>query len=264
MANVTAGYQWTSGEIVTPNKLNSAATPTVAVADNEVTTAKIIDGAVTNPKLASGIDASKITTGTLPIARISDGGVTSEKLAVGVATPAGAVMAFAMTAAPSGWLALDGSTIGSAASGSTYAAASYSALFSVLWNNWTNSDLPILSSSGTTTTRGANASSDFTANKRLPLPDLRGYFVRGWGVAGSNGANGDGTVSGNFGTKQSDQLKSHTHAITAGRYFGAGSSGNTGWSADNGFVSNGTITSSASGGTETRPANIAMLYCIKF
>jgi len=80
MANVTAGYVWASGETVTPTKLNSAAAPTVVVADNEVTTAKILDGNVTNAKLASGIDASKLTTGTLPIARIADAAVTGAKL----------------------------------------------------------------------------------------------------------------------------------------------------------------------------------------
>jgi hypothetical protein len=80
MATVTQGYTWTSGETVTPTKLNSTAAPTVVVADNEVTTAKILDANVTDAKLASGIDASKITTGTLPIARIADAAVTPTKL----------------------------------------------------------------------------------------------------------------------------------------------------------------------------------------
>jgi hypothetical protein len=80
MANVSAGYNWVSGETVTPAKLNSAAAPTVVVADNEVTTAKILDANVTNAKLATGIDASKLTTGTLPIARIADGAITASKL----------------------------------------------------------------------------------------------------------------------------------------------------------------------------------------
>jgi hypothetical protein len=56
MATVTASYNWVSGETVTPAKLNSAAAPTVVVADNEVTTAKILDATstttgVTNTKL---------------------------------------------------------------------------------------------------------------------------------------------------------------------------------------------------------------------
>jgi hypothetical protein len=70
MATVTAGYNWVSGETVTPAKLNSAAAPTVVLADGEVT----------NAKLATGIDASKITTGTLPIARIADGAIAASKL----------------------------------------------------------------------------------------------------------------------------------------------------------------------------------------
>jgi hypothetical protein len=85
---VTPGYSWSSGEIVTPAKMNLAAAPTVTVTDtipnNSVTTVKILDGAVTNAKLATGLDASKLTTGTLPIARIADSAVTGSKLADGM------------------------------------------------------------------------------------------------------------------------------------------------------------------------------------
>jgi hypothetical protein len=80
MATVTASKTWVSGETVTPEGLNLTAAPTVVVADNEVTTAKILDANVTNAKLASGIDASKLTTGTLPIARIANAAVTPVKL----------------------------------------------------------------------------------------------------------------------------------------------------------------------------------------
>jgi hypothetical protein len=41
MATVTAGYTWTSGETVTPAKMNDAALPTVVVADDEVTNDKL-------------------------------------------------------------------------------------------------------------------------------------------------------------------------------------------------------------------------------
>lgn len=84
MATVTASKTWVSGETVTPAGLNLTAAPTVVVADNEVTTAKILDANVTNAKLATGIDAAKITTGTLPIARIADDAVTNAKLATGI------------------------------------------------------------------------------------------------------------------------------------------------------------------------------------
>ena len=48
--------------------------------DLAVTTAKIAATAVTNAKLGSDIDASKITAGTLPIARIASSAVTNVKL----------------------------------------------------------------------------------------------------------------------------------------------------------------------------------------
>ena len=51
------------------------------IAANRVTTNTIVDGAVTNAKVASGLDASKLTTGTLPIARIADEAITNAKLA---------------------------------------------------------------------------------------------------------------------------------------------------------------------------------------
>jgi hypothetical protein len=60
MATVTPGIVWTSGETVTPAKLNSAASPTVAVADGEITTAKIADGAVVNDKLSLAANAGEI------------------------------------------------------------------------------------------------------------------------------------------------------------------------------------------------------------
>jgi hypothetical protein len=73
MATVTAGYTWTSGETVTPAKLNSAAAPTVVVADDEITTAKILDANVTAAKLAS----SAVET-----AKIADDAVTNAKLSL--------------------------------------------------------------------------------------------------------------------------------------------------------------------------------------
>jgi microcystin-dependent protein len=237
---VTPIKTFVSGETVTPATLNQLAQSTVAltagsivaadIASNAVTTAKILDANVTNAKLASGIDASKLTTGTLPIARIADGGLTAAKLASGVATPAGAVMAFAMNSAPAGWLAANGSNVNR---------TTYAALFSAL---------------GTTYGAG-NGSTTFA------LPDLRGYFVRGVGVAGQNGANSDGTVSGTFGQKQADDLKSHTHTYSDA---GVSQTGLTGGPTP--FANTGTTsrTTDATGGTETRPKNIAMLYCIKF
>jgi hypothetical protein len=73
MATVTAGYNWVSGEMVTPAKLNSAAAPTVVVADGEVTDAKLAatlnlssktvtlpDDSVTNAKLSLAANDGEI------------------------------------------------------------------------------------------------------------------------------------------------------------------------------------------------------------
>jgi hypothetical protein len=71
MANVTPGIQFISGETVTPAKLNAAASPTVAVANNEITTATILDGAVTAPKLATGAVTGAAGGGKLAASAIS-------------------------------------------------------------------------------------------------------------------------------------------------------------------------------------------------
>jgi hypothetical protein len=97
MANiaVTKGYEWTSGETVTPTKLNSAATPVVAIsgivnADVDsnaaialsklatgalpsgitVASANLVDGTIVNADISAGADISmsKLATGALPSA----------------------------------------------------------------------------------------------------------------------------------------------------------------------------------------------------
>jgi len=94
-----------------------------------------------------------------------------------------------------------------------------------------------------------------TTNFRLP--DLRGEFIRGWD-------NGRGVDDGRvLGTRQSDEIASHTHNvnITLGttdttRVSGTadGGSGNSGYA----------TTAQATGGDETRPRNVALMYCIKY
>ena len=94
------------------------------------------------------------------------------------------------------------------------------------------------------------------------LPDLRGEFVRGWD-------NGRGVDSGRaIATAQSDALGPHDHYLLGGYatisdYFG-GSGNDYGVGVGSVDASHKTATSGASGiGSETRPRNIALLYCIK-
>ena len=93
MATVTASYNWVSGETVTPTKLNAAAAPTVVVADNEVTTAKILDANVTTAKIAdanvttakiadANVTAAKLASNAVETAKIADDAVTNDKLSL--------------------------------------------------------------------------------------------------------------------------------------------------------------------------------------
>ncbi len=99
---------------------------------------------------------------------------------------------------------------------------------------------------GTTYNIGGETSLQFR------VPDLRGEFIRGWDA-------GRGVDSGRvIGSAQTDALKAHAHtgavnAMTTGTAAGAGM-----W-----VGTTSTATTSSTGGTETRPRNVAMMYCIK-
>ncbi|AXX93490.1 hypothetical protein CPU12_10010 [Malaciobacter molluscorum LMG 25693] len=94
------------------------------------------------------------------------------------------------------------------------------------------------------------------------LPDLRGEFIRGF----DNGRGVD--KDRNIGNYQDEQLKNHTHTIRGNNSFLAR------YGKDGPFdaVSNYANASDAwyfpmdpsGGGTETRPRNVAMMYCIKY
>jgi len=225
---ITPIKTFVSGETVTPTKLNELSQSTVAL-----TAGTIVDADVS---ASAAIAASKLSTA-----------------AQQALLPAGAIMPFAMNSAPAGWLA---------ANGTEYAkTGTYAALFEAI-----------------STTYGETNGSGGAGTSHFRVPDLRGYFVRGVGVAGQNGTNSDGTASGTFGTKQADELKAHTHGVTdpghthgtdpyatnqAGSQIGYTSPLTSRFGDDTGSSTTG-ISIQSTGGTETRPKNIAMLYCIKF
>jgi microcystin-dependent protein len=84
------------------------------------------------------------------------------------------------------------------------------------------------------------------------LPDHRGYFLRGWD-------DGRGVDPGRaLGSAQTDDLKAHSHSGVAqtGHLFNSG----TTYTAYDLFTGQ----TGATGGTETRPKNMAVLICIKY
>ena len=309
---LTGDVTATTGAFNGSGNVSAAAT----IANNAVTTAKILDANVTTAKIADdAVITAKILNSNVTTAKIADGAVTQDKLNSNVIlVPPGAIMPFAKTSAPTGWLAANGQTIGSASSGATFANAIYEVLYAILWLDWGQALLPLQTSAGVVTPRGISAAADWAANRRLPLPDLRDNFIRGSG----------GTLAPTFGAFQDYQVHNHTHSGTTGvqsadhTHFVSGTTGTdypdhahgfndyyqansgqrinagtgAGWQDVGAFVANTTFGANArhqhsfsattsgmsashthtittgnpsvSAGSETRPRNIALLYCIKF
>jgi microcystin-dependent protein len=206
--------------------------------DRTATTGRVgVVALATNAQTQTGTDTTRAVT---PASLAS---------AASLFVPPGAVMPFASAATPSGWLAANGAAV---------SRTLYPALFAAIGTLYGVGD-------GSTT---------------FALPDLRGYFVRG------QGTNADGTASGAFGTKQGDDFKSHSHTGSTsingshshsysapnsyqqdttnspanGKRATSNANPNTGAAGDHSH----TLTINPTGGTETRPKNIALLYCIKF
>lgn len=177
--------------------------------------------------------------------------LTEAKFGSGVASPAGTIIAFTGTSAPSGWLICDGSAV---------SRATYAGLFAVLSTSWGQGD---------------NATT-------FNIPDMRGVFLRGRANGSTNdsdratrtalatgGATGD-----NVGSYQADAIAQHLH--TAGyQSWDASGSPNTSGATEEGRVLFGTgsteqtnifstaVTNGATTSTETRPNNVYFNYIVK-
>lgn len=94
---------------------------------------------------------------------------------------------------PPGWIAGIGQTIGNTGSGATLMGADVLALFTLWWTDYSNAQLPILTSAGGASTRGASAAADWSAGKRLTVFDTRDRVARTSGAIQANGTKLEGT-----------------------------------------------------------------------
>lgn len=159
------------------------------------------------------------------------------------AVPAGIIAQWSKNVAPSGWLECSGAAV---------SRTTYARLFAEIGTTW----------------GPGNGSTTFN------LPDFRGEFVRGWD-------NGRGVDSGRvFASSQGGAIQSHTHTGTtdsAGGHTTTIPKGSTGGGdgVQNGPTTGGNLnanptpahshpfTTNATGGTETRPRNVAAMFIIK-
>lgn len=170
--------------------------------------------------------------------------------------PIGASLDYFLSTLPTGYLWADGTSIGDGSSGGTQRANSDTrTLFEGLWTATANTELVIQDSSGTPTTRGASATADFDAHKRMPLPDLRGRVTAGKDNLGGTSANvitdteADAladTLGAATHTLTTTEMPAHTHGLTMRNSNGAGSMVQE--SADSGGSGAQTTSSSGSGG----------------
>ena len=275
------------------------------MADNSVGTNEIINGNITGEKLASlAITAAQIAANAIINSKIADDAVTSAKIAdnsiltallaneaveptkikqTAVAgsgfNPTGAVIWYAGSSAPTGYLKANGDAIPNGSGTVQGVAADYSALHSIVGDN---------------------------------LPDLRGEFIRGFD-------DGKGTDSGRaIRSTQEDVAETHNHAAATGtdgahthttsvtteshdhgikthsnpdqetdaQYSWEGGRENDGGDDTNqqrdgvseeshnhtvtinttnsAHTHNISVQNQTGGGTETRPRNVALLACIKY
>ena len=177
----------------------------------------------------------------------------------------GEIKASTATTLP-GWICCDGKSIGNTGSGADFEGTLYQTLYNFLWA------LPGLSVTAgepfqISSAKGADALSDWTANKIITI-DFRTYkFLKQKGA------------SDNMGTPQSDALQGHGHTVRTNTSSGSFA----GIKAGNGSTSFNKIADPAWGqalgwagqyidagfgavrvDSETRPKNVAINYFIKF
>lgn len=184
---------------------------------------KVRAGINLEPTTTAGTEAGSmwIDSGDSNMLKFYDGSTAQVVATSTTSSPTGTVVDYIGTLAPSGWVQLNGRTIGNGSSGATERAnADTEALFSLLWDSMADAQAAV--SGG----RGASAAADYAANKTIALPDARGRAIFGNDTMGNASANRianqfNGDTQGNSGGVEEHTLSAgesgtsnHGHADT--------------------------------------------------
>lgn len=236
LSTVTEAY--ISNLAVTTAKLASGAVTALKIATNAVNSTHIDSTDAANIRTEIGIDDSVASAGQVWVSDGAGGG--SFQTLAGNET--GDIEPDMRITPKSGWLHMQGQTIGDSGSGAVLQSASYEALFAFFWDNVSDTYAPV--SGG----RGANAAADWAAGKTIAMIDCRGRSPIGAGLGTGLSNNLDlGETSGEenhtllegeigphshgSGTLVTDFSGNHTHTfysatLGSGTIYG-GSKGNT-------------------------------------
>jgi microcystin-dependent protein len=236
-------------DAVAADEIAAGAVGTSEIATDGVGTAEISSGAVDADEIAAnavgtseiatdGVDGGEIATNAVQTDEIENATILVEDLAAEVTNAGkavGEIFAFSGISCP---------TYSREANGAAVSRTTYSALFAVIAETWGQGD-------NSTT---------------FEIPDFRGRFMRGWDHATSRDPdaasrtadNTGGATGDNVGSYQDHEYESHTHSEE-----GSSGSFNFGTGAGDSDVQNPTTNSTgSSGGNETRPKNLYVLYCV--
>jgi len=118
------------------------------------------------------------------------------------------------------WLLCDDKTIGDASSNATSRAnADTQDLFTLLWTVAADADVPIYTSAGARSTRGASAAADWAAHKAISVVDWRGLVAKATPNGGGNTTNPTRAHL----SVELDVVKNHSHTFGYRTLVGAGS-----------------------------------------
>lgn len=189
----------------------------------------------TNIKISALATKTRIAGGDFVPIVDNDGVPTTKKVSGDAFMPVGTYIQFAGSSAPGGYLACDGTAV---------SRTTYADLFAVV----------------STTYGVGNGSTTFN------LPDARGLVMVGAGAHGTmTRANGTAYNGGSVGATRNDQLQGHFHSSGVSGAGGSSIQNSAGLALTN---TGSPVTDGTNGtprtGDETRPAEIAVLVCIKY